>query len=91
MGERYPFRYSPRGGLRLQGLTAFLYGLDEQRVVVSFDELERVTGCQLNATLRQHQSAWGNGSTYARYWKDTGYRPSFAGVSPGHIAFVREE
>lgn len=90
MGDA-PFRYSPAGGARLQGLTSYLYGLSEERVVLSFDELERRTGCRLNVSLRRHQAAWSSGSTYARYWRDTGYRPSFSGVPANHVAFVRED
>lgn len=85
------FRYSPRGGARLQGLTSFLYGLREDCVVISFDDLERETGCRLNASMRRHQSTWSNSSTYARYWKDTGYQPSFRDVPDNHISFIRAE
>jgi hypothetical protein len=81
----------PAGRTRLSGLTAYLYGLVAERVVVSFDELEQMTGCRLNQTLRRNQSAWSVSSHYARYWRDTGYRASFRDVPPDHIAFVRED
>lgn len=85
------FRGPPAGRVRLNGVTAWLYSLQQERVVVSFDELEHLTGCRLNHSLRHYQSAWASGSAYARYWKPTGYRPSFRNVPAGHIAFVRED
>jgi hypothetical protein len=72
-------------------LAAHLAAADAERLVLSFDEIERIVDSPLPASARKYQPFWSNSTTNstARAWTSSGYQTSFAGARPGTIIFRR--
>ncbi len=74
----------------LDRLTNNLRSSGKDRLDLSFEQIEQILGAPLPPSARKHQAWWSNtGHAHARAWKDAGFKTTFAGTPPSHIAFVR--
>ncbi len=71
---------------RWNALNLFLRASQEERLLLSFERIEEIVGEPLPGPFRIYAQPWQNQLVFPRV---AGYRPSFAKVPAGHIAFVR--
>ncbi len=75
--------------MKLDGLRRHLLDATQERVTLSFTEMERLIGGPLPASARKHAAFWSNTSSYSRAWREAGFLASRAGCLPEQVAFVR--
>lgn len=76
--------------MKLDGLRRHLLDVTQDRVTLSFTEVERLIGGPLPASARKHAGAfWSNASSRSRAWREAGFVVSRTGCLPEHVAFVR--
>lgn len=69
-------------------LVAHLTAQEHDGVVLTFDEIERIVGRPLPGSARKYRAFW-----YAPGlpWVRAGFKPSFDGLAPGRIKFLKGE
>lgn len=82
---------APRGSY--QPLQDHLQTVLENRVALSFSQIERILGRQLPASARKHRAWWSNersGShSHARAWMDAGWHVAAVDFNGGRVEFGR--
>ncbi len=72
-------------------LTQHLGRSGQDRVVLSYDDLEGILGQPLPPVARSNRTFWSNGrKTYSRHWLEADYIVSLASLPPDQVAFNRD-
>lgn len=78
-------RYAP--------LTAYLRGVGQPRVAMTFEEIEALVGHPLPASARRHRAWWSNNPTNSVItwaWLAAGYKSEQVDMEAGRLVFRRE-
>ncbi len=77
--------------LALPGLTTYLLDRDDSPVVLSFVQIEAITGRPLPGSARRHPAFWSNSvqNPYSRVWREAGFAVTRRGLPAEQVAFVR--
>lgn len=70
-------------------LTEQLLSQADRDVVLTFEQIEQITGEPLPPTAHRHAAFWSNSSSYAHAWKKAGYDVTRRELPPNTIRFVR--
>lgn len=79
--------------VRWAPLTDNLRNADEERVELSYEQIEEILGGRLPASATKHRSVfWTNsaGRSYSKHWMDAGYQVALRGMPNDAIAFLRD-
>jgi hypothetical protein len=70
-------------------LTEHLVSHADRDVVLTFEQIEQITGEPLPPTARRHAAFWSSSSSCARAWKSAGRDVTRRGLLPNTLRFVR--
>lgn len=79
---------------KYESLGQFLKSRHEERVPMTFAEIERVTGTRLPPSAHKHRPWWSNNganSALTRVWLDAGYKSEQVDMSSQRLVFRRVE
>lgn len=79
---------------KYESLSQFLKSRREERVPMTFAEIERVTGTQLPPSAHKHRPWWSNNganSALTRVWLDAGYKSEQVDMAGQKLVFRRVE
>ena len=77
---------------RYDRLKAFLHQRDEQRIPMTFADIEEVLGRSLPASARRHRAWWSNNPTnnvMTNAWLEAGYRTTDVDMAGERLVFER--
>lgn len=77
---------------KYEALGQFLKSRREERVPMTFDEIERVTGTPLPPSAHKHRPWWSNNganSALTRVWLDAGYKSEQVDMEGQKLVFRR--
>jgi hypothetical protein len=66
--------------------------ISQDRVTLSFEQIEAIINGELPPSARQHRSWWANdsvGHVQSQQWLDVGWRASYINMTEGRITFAR--
>ncbi len=72
-------------------LTEYLESSNLESVVLSFSEIQSITGLKLTGNALSNSTYWGNGSKLSKYWKNAGYITTHPKkeISKGRVIFSK--
>jgi hypothetical protein len=79
---------------KYEPITQYLSKRGQQRIPMSFQEVERLIGTPLPRSSRTYRAWWANnptGHSVARAWADAGYRTEQVDMAAQRLVFVKEQ
>ena len=72
-------------------LTIYLTNKNSESVILSFDEIQTITGMNLTSKALCESTYWGNGSSLSKYWKNAGFvtKNMTKEIAQGRVAFYK--